>query len=124
MRKTRLRSGVLLSGLTLLVVLAAACAPRASEIAPAYVSPLKYSGDEWTCDKLIQEATYVGEALIRESGSQDEAASRDAWMVFLIGVPTSGGGNKAEVARLKGEQEALRIAIRDKNCEGPKGSGN
>ena len=119
-----MRSGVLLSGLTLLVVLAAACAPRASEIAPAYVSPLKYSGDEWTCDKLIQEATYVGEALIRESGSQDEAASRDAWMVFLIGVPTSGGGNKAEVARLKGEQEALRIAIRDKNCEGPKGSGN
>lgn len=95
------------------------CAPRAADIAPAYVSPLKYMGDDWTCEKLIMEATYVGEALIRASGNQDDAANRDAWTVFLIGVPTSGGGNKAEVARLKGEQEALRQALRDKDCATP-----
>jgi len=95
------------------------CAPRAADIAPAYVSPLKYMGDDWTCEKLIMEATYVGEALIRVSGDQDNAANRDAWTVFLIGVPVSGGGNKTEVARLKGEQEALRQALRDKDCATP-----
>jgi len=108
-----------LGGLVLIVLLISACAPRAAEISPAYVSPLKYSGDDWTCDKLIMEATYVGEALLRESGAQDDAATRDAWAVFLIGLPVSSGGNKTEVARLKGEQEALRVAIRDKNCASP-----
>ena len=102
-----------------LVALLAACAPRASDVEAAYVSPQKYMGDDWTCEKLIDEATYVGEALIRASGNQDEAANRDAWTVFLIGVPVSGGGNQSEVARLKGEQEALRVAIRDKDCETP-----
>ncbi len=97
--------------------LLAACAPRAAEIQAAYVSPQKYAGEDWTCEKLIDEAIFVGEALIRVSGTQDEAATRDAWSVFLIGLPVSGGGNKAEVARLKGEQEALRVAIRDKNCQ-------
>ena len=98
----------------------AACAPRAQNIQAAYVSPLKYMGDDWPCDKLIQEATYVGDALIRASGAQDSAARRDAWSVFLIGIPTSGANvNEAEVSRLKGEQEALRIALRDKDCALP-----
>jgi hypothetical protein len=100
-----------------------ACAPRAQNIPAAYISPLKYMGDDWPCDKLIQEATYVGDALIRASGAQDSAARQDAWSVFLLGIPTSGANvNEAEVSRLKGEQEALRIALRDKDCAIPPAS--
>ena len=54
--------------------------------------------------------------MVRVSADQDKAASNDALMVFLIGIPTSGGGVEGEVARLKGEKEALRQAIRDKDC--------
>jgi hypothetical protein len=57
-----------------LAAVLAACAPRASDVEAAYVSPQKYMGDDWTCEKLIDEATYVGEALIRASGNQ---VSRD-----------------------------------------------
>ena len=46
----------------------------------------------------------------------DHAADHDALMVFLIGVPTSGGGVKGEVARLKGEQIALHEAMLDRGC--------
>jgi hypothetical protein len=85
-----------------------ACAPRAQNIPAAYIGPLKSMGDDWPGDKLIQEATYVGEALIRASAAQDVAARQDAWSEFLLGIPASGANaNEAEVSRLKGEQEAL-----------------
>jgi hypothetical protein len=115
----RARTGYLSVAALLILLTATACAPRAANIEPAYVSPQKYMGEDWTCEKLINEAVYVGDALLRASGNQDDAATTDAWTVFLIGVPVSGGGNEYEVARLKGEQEALRVAIRDKNCETP-----
>lgn len=55
-------------------------------------------------------------ALVRVSASQDKAASNDAVMVFLIGVPTSDGGTPGEVARLKGEQEAIRKSMVERSC--------
>lgn len=94
--------------------LVSSCAPRADEISPAFISKNKY--EKWSCDTLIAEKAFVDGALPRAESQQDDAAGRDALMVFLIGVPTSGGGIKGEVARLKGEQEALRQSIRDKNC--------
>jgi hypothetical protein len=53
---------------------------------------------------------------VRVSADQDHAASHDALMVFLIGVPTSGGGVKGQVADLKGQQDALHAAMRDNSC--------
>ena len=104
-----------LTGLGLGVAVACAgCAPHASEIAPAAISASRYDG--WSCPKLAKEKAFVDEALTRASGDQDSAADRDALMVVLIGVPTSGGGIKGEVARLKGEQNALHGAMRDSNC--------
>jgi hypothetical protein len=90
------------------------CAERAANINPAFISDVKYS--DWSCEKLISEKAFVDDALPRVGAQQDAAADNDALMVFLIGVPTSGGGIKSEVARLKGEQEALRKVTRDKNC--------
>ena len=90
------------------------CAPHASEISPAPVSAARY--EEWRCGKLQKEQTFVEESLTRVSADQDRAANQDALMVFLIGVPTSGGGVKGQVADLKGQLDALHAARRDQNC--------
>jgi len=57
----------------------------------------------------------------RAGGARDLAGLRgirDAGPapVFLIGVLTNGGGVSGEVARLKGEQEAVRRAMVQKRC--------
>lgn len=92
----------------------AGCAKKADNIEPAAISTAKY--ETWNCNQLTREKAFVDEALVRVSASQDKAASNDALMVFLIGVPTSGGGTPGEVARLKGEQEAIRRTMVAKNC--------
>ena len=97
------------------ILLIVGCAERAANIEPSYISSEKYG--TWNCTSLIKEKSFVDNSLPQASASQDAAADNDALMVFLIGVPTSGGGIKSEVARLKGEQEALRRAIRDENCD-------
>ena len=101
---------ILISGLCLLV----GCAQYASEISPAAISDARYDG--WGCQKLAKERTFVDTSLVRVSADQDHAASHDALMVFLIGVPTSGGGVKGQVAELKGQQQALHEAMLDKGC--------
>ena len=100
--------------LSICCILMIGCAQRAANIAPAHISAAKYA--DWDCKRLLDEKTFVDNALPKASSQQDAAADSDAMMVFLIGVPTSGGGIKSEVARLKGEQEALRNVIRDKDC--------
>lgn len=97
-----------------ILALVTACAPRADEITPAAISTSQYAG--WNCDRLVREKAFTDEALTRASDEQDSAASRDAMMVFLIGVPVSGGGIKGEVARLKGNQEAIRRTMVAQDC--------
>lgn len=92
----------------------ASCAEKAANIEPAAISTARYDG--WNCSKLRKEKAFVDDALVRTSADQDKAADNDALMVVLIGVPTSGGGIKGEVARLKGEQEALRRAMVERSC--------
>lgn len=96
-------------------MLVAGCAQKAELIEPSQISPTRYAG--WSCSKLGYEMRFVEDALSRVSSAQDRASKNDALMVFLIGVPTSGGGVPGEVARLKGEREAVRMAMRDRGCE-------
>lgn len=95
-------------------IVLAACAEKAAKIQPAAISTAQYDG--WNCRKLAKEKAFVEDALIRASETQDKAAQNDTMMVILIGVPTSNGGIKSEVARLKGENEALRRAMRERGC--------
>lgn len=90
------------------------CAPYASNISPSPISSARYDG--WSCEKLRKEQQFIEESLARVSSDQDSAASTDIWMVILIGVPTSGGGVKGEVVRLKGEQIAIHHAIIAADC--------
>lgn len=111
---------------TVTVLLAAAvlagCASRASDIAPAYVSPLTY--DDFSCAQLREEATRVSSRAIAATGAQNQRAANDAvatgvslilfWpAVFLV---RGDGAQATEVARLKGEMEAIEQASTRKNC--------
>jgi hypothetical protein len=101
---------------------ASACASRSENIAAAYVSPLAY--ESYNCPQLREEATRVSARAIQVSGAQDSKATGDAvaatvgaivfWpALFLIkGDSTTG----AEVARLKGEMEAIEQASIKKKC--------
>ena len=98
----------------LTAILLAACASYTSEIAPAPISATRYDG--WGCRKLVKESAFIQESFNRVSAEQDHAANNDALMVFLIGVPTSGGGVKEQVADMKGQQIALHGAMMEQNC--------
>lgn len=106
--------------LAALVVLPA-CAKKASEVNPTYVSPTRYTN--LTCDQIGEELNRVASDLNRLTADQDEAATRDAvvtgvglvlfWPALaLLAIQDSDG----ELARIKGEYEALDAARMQKRC--------
>jgi hypothetical protein len=96
----------------LAVLLATGCATAPENIAPAYVSYLPYM--QYTLEQLGQEEGRLQAALSAASDAQRNARSNDTLGVILIGLPVSSlsGSNQASnVARLKGELEAVQKAI-------------
>ncbi len=102
--------------------LLAGCATNPKDIAPAYVSPVLY--EKLSCEQLAAEAQRVSNAAAAASGQQQNQAGRDAAMVgvsLILFWPAAFfiGGDKgaaAEVARLKGEMQAIEQANVSKNC--------
>jgi hypothetical protein len=100
-----------------LAALVSGCAKRPESIAPAYVSALPYQN--LSCSQLAEEMARVNAAYTVAAQQQNDAATGDAWGVFLIGMPTStlsGANVAAQVASLKGQQEALHQSAVRKNC--------
>ena len=106
----------------LVAVCVSGCASRSENIGAAYVSPSAYSS--FGCPQLQEEASRVSSRAAAASGAQDAKASNDAvatgvavvlfWpAAFLIKGDSVGA---AEVARLKGEMEAIEQASIRKNC--------
>ena len=99
------------------IVLVSACASRPESISASYVSHEKYiAGD---CVRL---ATQMGDAraeLAKVSAMQDSKATGDAWGVFLILVPVSKltGDHAGDVAKWKGEVEAIETAQIKNKCK-------
>lgn len=99
-----------------------ACAKPADQIAPAYVSPLQY--EKYSCGQLAEEAQRISARAAQAAGVQDQRASSDAVMTTVGAIifwPAlfAVGGNDAqtyELARLKGEMEAIEQASIRKNC--------
>jgi hypothetical protein len=109
---------------TVLVGLAfvAGCAQQPKDIAPTYVSPLLY--ENLTCQQLVVEGQRVSARAAEVTGTQQQKASNDAvamgvglvlfWpALFFIKGDTQTAG---EVARLKGEMDAIQQAAIAKNC--------
>lgn len=104
------------------VVLIAGCASKSSDVMPTYVSPIQYQN--YSCDQLGQEAQAVSYRAAQLAGQQDSDRTTDAiltgvgivvlWPVlFAIG---GDGPTTAELARMRGEMEAIRQASIEKNC--------
>ncbi|WP_439541113.1 hypothetical protein [Hyphomicrobium sp.] len=100
-------------------LLASACAKSPESIAPAYVSEVNYQ--HWSCGQLGEESGRLSQALAQASTQQENARTNDTVGIILIGLPVSSlsGDNIApEIARLKGETEAVRKVSIGKGCAG------
>lgn len=110
-----------------LMVLASAaisigCAKRAENVAAAYVSPLQY--EQYNCRQLAQEAERVSVRAAELSGVQnknrtgDIVATTAAVIVFWPAafLVTGDDATTAELARLKGEFEAIQKVSVQKAC--------
>jgi hypothetical protein len=108
-----------LAAATLVPVVLGACAQSPDTIQPAYVSSVPY--EAWTCAQLGGEQQHIASALTTASAQQNQARTNDTVGVLLIGLPLSSmaGENIApQIAHLKGEQEAVRVAMIGNACGG------
>jgi hypothetical protein len=103
-------------------VAVAGCASRAENISAAYVSPLQYQN--YSCAQLGEEASRIASRAAQVAGVQDSKATNDAvatgvgviifWpALFLIKGDST---TAAELARLKGEMEAIERVSIEKKC--------
>ena len=111
-----------IAAFAVVAALVSGCATNPKDIAPSYVSPILYQN--LSCEQLAQEAARVSQAAAVSTGAQANQASKDAVMttvgvvlfwpsLFFIGGDK---GNAAEVARLKGEMQAIEQANISKSC--------
>jgi hypothetical protein len=99
-----------------------ACAKKAENVSAAYVSPLAY--EQFSCRQLADEAGRVSERAGELSGIQnrkrtgDIVATTAAIIVFWPAAFLVSGddGQTAELARLKGEFEAIQRVSVQKGC--------
>ena len=104
--------------LTMLILLAiSSCASRPSSIAASYVSHEKYM--DYSCTQL---ATKMGDArgeLQKYSEMQNSKANVDAGTVFFVLIPASklSGDHEGDVAKWKGEVEAINTALEKLKCK-------
>lgn len=110
-----------LFALTLCVPLIAGCAQKSAEIQGSYVSPLQYKS--YSCRQLTEEGTRISQRAAELAGVQDQKAKNDAGAVavslilwpaafFIKGDKTTA----AELARLKGELDAIEQSSIKRNC--------
>jgi len=97
-------------------LLGAACANRPESIHASYVSHEKFA--HLDCPALDAKMRATRVSLAQYSQIQNSKADQDAIGVFLFGVPFSklSGDVEGEVARLKGEVEAIETASIKKQC--------
>jgi len=95
----------------------AGCAKSPDSISPSYVSDIQYNNH--TCPQLSEEASRLSSAMARAYTQQENARTSDTVGVILLGLPVaslSGDNIAPEIARLKGEAEAIRTASIKKGC--------
>lgn len=106
----------------LIPIFLSACATAGKDVAATYVSPAQFSN--YDCEQLKQELLRVQGRANQLSGRLDEAASNDkaivgVGMILFWPALFALGGTKqqeAELARLKGEYDALSAAAVNKKC--------
>jgi hypothetical protein len=98
------------------------CASSSDKITGTYVSPMQY--DAYNCRQLAEEAQRVSSRAAQAAGAQDSQATNDkiattvGVIIFWPSLFFIGGDkqNAAELARLKGEMDAIEQASIRKKC--------
>lgn len=110
----KLIKGALLVATALTTV---ACANRPESIAASHVAHEKYAG--YDCIELATVHSDAIAKLYDFSDKQDSKANADAVGVFLLAIPFSklSGDHEADVAKWKGEVEAIQTAQVIKKCK-------
>ena len=95
----------------------AGCATRPESISASYVSHEKYSGKD--CTTLTLDMSNARSELAKFSSMQDSKANMDAATVFFVLIPASklSGDHAGDVAKWKGEVEAVETALVKANCK-------
>jgi len=109
-------------GMVAFAALLAGCASSASDIAPAYVSPVAYQS--YTCQQLALEAQSISTRAATLSGAQDSQRTKDgvvtaaAIVVFWPAAFFVGGDKQtaAELSQMKGQMVAIEQASIAKKC--------
>jgi hypothetical protein len=95
-----------------------ACAQRPEEIKATTVSDVTYRG--MNCQQLRAEYDKANLALFDPAKSQHLRAEKDAFSVFMVGVPASPFAANQDfaptIAGLKGQLEAIAAVGKQKNC--------
>lgn len=119
MNTMTMKAAVLAAGLAITI---GGCAKRADEVEAIQVSTVGF--DTYSCKQIETEARRVAKRSGELAGRQDEQATTDAAItaaavvLFLPAAFFIGGNdeNTAELARLKGELEALEAVSEAKKC--------
>jgi hypothetical protein len=100
----------------------AGCAKDASQVGSMYVSPVTY--ESFSCVQLSEEAQRVSARAAEASGVQDQKSKNDAiamgvglivvWPALLL--IKGNDENTAQLARLKGEMDAIEQTSIKKKC--------
>lgn len=117
--KTQMQGLIAVAALT---VALAGCSTAASDIGPAYVSPLQYQA--YNCPQISGEAARVSSRAAVVAGVQDSKRTDDqiaTGVAVVVFWPAAffirgDGQAAAELARLKGEYETLEKVAIEKNC--------
>lgn len=101
----------------LLALTVTGCATRPESISASFVSHEKYMGQ--TCQQLTDQMADARAKLADFSKQQDTKANLDAATVFLVLIPASklSGDHAGDVAKYKGEVEAIETAQIKTNCK-------
>ncbi len=93
------------------------CASRPSSISASYVSHEKYM--DYSCVQLATKMSDAQGELQKYSELQNSKANVDAASVFFVLIPASSltGDHKADVAKFKGEIEAISTAQTKLKCK-------
>lgn len=101
-----------------IIMFVSACATRPESISASYVSHEKYMGGD--CTQLVTQMTDARAELAKVSEMQNSKANVDAATVFFVLVPASklSGDYAGDVAKWKGEVEAIETAQIKNKCKG------
>jgi hypothetical protein len=106
-----------LASMAISIALLAACATRPESISASFVSHEKYSGRD--CTQLNMDMSNARAEVQKFSSMQDTKANIDAATVFFVLVPASklSGDHAGDVAKWKGEVEAVDTAMTKAGCK-------